>query len=77
MYRDLVSGQADAFVTSALIELRECVELAHSGPAEMRAYDDYCRARFERLRGEQVARLEAHRTTGRGEHGANAKSSAQ
>jgi hypothetical protein len=77
MYRDLVSGEVDAFVTSALIELRDCVELAHRGPAEMHAYDDYCRARFERLRGEQVARLEAHRASGRGEHDANAKSNAQ
>jgi hypothetical protein len=73
MYYDLVSGQADAFVTSALIELRDCVELAHQGPAEMHAYDDYCHARFERLRGEQLARQDAHDANRGGEHDANAK----
>jgi hypothetical protein len=77
MYRDLVSGQADAFVTSALIELRDCVELARHGPVEMHAYDDYCHARFDRLRGEQLARLDAHGGSRGGEHTANAKLSAQ
>jgi hypothetical protein len=73
MYRDLVSGQADAFVTSALIELRDCVELAHHGPAEMHAYDGYCHARFDRLRGEQLARQEPDATNSGGAHNANAK----
>ena len=52
MYRELMAGQADAFVASALLELRDCANLAYVGPDDMRAFADYCHQRFDRLQGE-------------------------
>jgi hypothetical protein len=56
MYRELMSGQADTFAASALLELRECANQAYRGPEDMRAFAAYCHARFDRLRGETLAR---------------------
>lgn len=75
MYRDLVSSETEAFVSSALIELRDCVELARHGPAEMHAYDAYCHARFDRLRGELLAHQDGQAV--RGGSARNAKANAQ
>jgi hypothetical protein len=56
MYRELMAGQADAFVAAALLELRDCANLAYRGPDDMRAFAEYCHARFDRLQGEVRAR---------------------
>ena len=67
MYRELMAGQADAFVAAALIELRDCANLAYEGPDDMRAFAGYCHHRFDRLQGEVRAR---RRETAAAEHAA-------
>jgi hypothetical protein len=56
MYHDLMRDQANTFATSALLELRQCANLAYRGPANLRGFAGYCHARFDRLRGEALAR---------------------
>jgi len=49
MYREVITAQADSFTASALLELRQCANLALHGPDDMRDFGTYCRARFDRL----------------------------
>jgi hypothetical protein len=56
MYRDMIRTQADSFVSSALLELRECADDAYRGPKDMRPWADFCHARFDRLREEATSR---------------------
>lgn len=58
MYRDIVRAQADSFVTTALLEWKACAEGAYRGPADMRAWAEFCHARFDRLK-EQSSRRTA------------------
>ena len=50
MFRDILRSQATPFVTSALVEFRECSDTAFDGPDDMRNWAQYCAARFERLK---------------------------
>jgi hypothetical protein len=48
MYREIVSVQADTFVSSALLEFRDCANGAY-GTSDMRPFAEFCHARFDRL----------------------------
>jgi len=50
MYRDIIRTQPNSFVSSALLELRDCATAAYRGPKDMRAWAGFCHARFDRLK---------------------------
>lgn len=52
MYREVVEAQARPFLSSALVGFRDCANLAHDGPDEMRHWAGFCDARFQRIKEE-------------------------
>lgn len=59
MYQDIIRTQAESFVSSALLELRECADRAYRGPPDMRPWATFCHARFDRLRDRNTPKAEA------------------
>ncbi|HEX7479435.1 MAG TPA: hypothetical protein VF331_16650 [Polyangiales bacterium] len=49
MFRDLIRGQAQPFVSSARDEYRHCVETGQHGADDLRRFGDFCRTRLSRL----------------------------
>jgi hypothetical protein len=56
MYRDLMQQQANTFSATALLDLRECANLAYGGTEDMRGFAGYCHTRFDRLQDEARTR---------------------
>lgn len=52
VYREVVDAQARPFLSSALVDYRQCADLAHDGPESMRHWALFCHGRFARLRAE-------------------------
>ena len=52
MYREIVEAQARPFLSSALVGFRDCANLAHDGPDDMRHWAGFCDGRFQRIKGE-------------------------
>lgn len=50
LYRELVAHHAEPFVAAALVEYRQCADVAYTGPGELRYWGDFCAERFERLK---------------------------
>jgi hypothetical protein len=59
MYHDIIRTQAESFMSSALLELRECADSAYRGPEDMRPWALFCHARFDRLRERAAPKQEA------------------
>jgi hypothetical protein len=55
MFRDIARAQAEAFLSSALVDLRECADMAYRGSDELRHFAAYCHARHDRLREQMLA----------------------
>lgn len=52
MFREVTRNQADAFRSAAVIELRDCANQGYREGGDMRAWADFCHARFNRLHAE-------------------------
>jgi hypothetical protein len=56
VYREVLAAQAEPFVSSALLQFRDCAELAYAREEAMAVWAEFCHARFERLKRESLAR---------------------
>lgn len=52
MYREVIAAHARPFLSAALVRFRDCANLAHGGPEDMRHWAGFCDARFQRLKVE-------------------------
>lgn len=50
VFEDVMRAHAKPFLSAALVEFRECSDLAFDGPEDMRHWARYCQIRFARLR---------------------------
>jgi len=52
IYREVIRAHARPFLSSALVGYRDCADLAHDGPDDMRHWAGFCDARFQRIKRE-------------------------
>lgn len=50
IYREVIEAHARPFLSSALVRYRECANIAHDGPEDMRHWAGFCDARFQRIK---------------------------
>ena len=50
MFGEVTRVHARPFLSAALVEFRDCVNLAYDGPEDMRHWANFCQVRFARLR---------------------------
>jgi hypothetical protein len=53
MYRDVTRMQAEAFMSAAIVGMRDCANAAYREPSEWQAFARFCHARFDRLQQER------------------------
>lgn len=67
VFAEVMHAHAKPFLSAALVEFRECSDLAFDGPEDMRHWARYCQIRFARMRalvtGTEAAEAGADATT--------------